>query len=329
MNQNSRTQRTINPTVRNILPQLYISTMVNQFLIAKETENKRHGTLRFYYQKLIVLEEFCECQMIKTIDQIDVPVIREFMAWLEANGHNPGGRHAFFRATKAFLNWAAEEIEDDLVDWKNPFLSKRLKAPKVDEQLLEPVNEDHIRALLSVCDDSFTGKRDLAIFYVLIDTGVRAMELASLQTEDIGWGDHSIMIRHTKNHHPRTGFFCRETKSALRAYLKLRDDDSPFLFITTTDFDQFTYDGLRAVVVRRAKQAGIPNPTIHAFRRTYAITMLRKGVNVFQLQRLMGHGDLQVLTRYVKQMKEDLRAAHDIGSPVEELLKRKTWRPKR
>ena len=69
-------------------------------------------------------------------------------------------------------------------------------------------------------------------------------------------------------------------------------------------------------------KAGVEMPTLHSFRRSFAITMLRNGVDVFALQRLMGHEDLQVLARYVKQMFGDLKRAHTMGSPVQELLRR-------
>jgi site-specific recombinase XerD len=45
--------------------------------------------------------------------------------------------------------------------------------------------------------------------------------------------------------------------------------------------------------------------------------MVRAGVDVFSLQKLIGHADLQVLLRYLAQTTEDLAQAHRIGSPVD------------
>jgi len=45
--------------------------------------------------------------------------------------------------------------------------------------------------------------------------------------------------------------------------------------------------------------------------------MLRAGVDIFSLQKLMGHADLQVLRRYLAQTTEDIAEAHRIGSPVD------------
>lgn len=49
--------------------------------------------------------------------------------------------------------------------------------------------------------------------------------------------------------------------------------------------------------------------TCHMFRRTFALESLRSGMNVFILQRLMGHKDLQVLLRYLALVENDLKAA--------------------
>ncbi|MCE9646911.1 MAG: hypothetical protein K8S20_13000 [Chloroflexi bacterium] len=48
--------------------------------------------------------------------------------------------------------------------------------------------------------------------------------------------------------------------------------------------------------------------------------MLRNGVDIFALQKLMGHSDLQVLRRYLAQTDQDIQAAHMRGSPVDNNL---------
>jgi integrase/recombinase XerD len=79
-----------------------------------------------------------------------------------------------------------------------------------------------------------------------------------------------------------------------------------------------TYSGLRGIIRRRAHDAGLKaEPSLHDFRRAFAINMLRSGVDVFALQKLMGHADLQVLRRYLAQTNQDIQAAHMRGSPVD------------
>jgi site-specific recombinase XerD len=83
------------------------------------------------------------------------------------------------------------------------------------------------------------------------------------------------------------------------------------------DGERLTYSGLHQIVRRRANLAGVKTPSLHSFRRAFAINMLHAGVDVFSLHKLMGHSDLQVLLRYFAQTTEDFSQAHRIGSPVD------------
>ena len=58
-------------------------------------------------------------------------------------------------------------------------------------------------------------------------------------------------------------------------------------------------------------------PSLHSFQRTFALNLLRAGVDIISLEKLMGHDDLQVLCRYLAQTTDDIAKAHWIGSPVD------------
>jgi integrase/recombinase XerD len=71
-------------------------------------------------------------------------------------------------------------------------------------------------------------------------------------------------------------------------------------------------------LIQFTKRAKLTNkPKLHGFRRAFALNMLRSGVDIFALQRLMGHADLQVLRRYLAQNDEDNQLAHMRGGPVD------------
>ena len=70
--------------------------------------------------------------------------------------------------------------------------------------------------------------------------------------------------------------------------------------------------------VERVRLKSIPTP--HDFRRAFALIMLRNGVDIFALQKLMGHSELQVLRHYLAQTDEDVHTAHMRGSPVDSNL---------
>jgi len=107
----------------------------------------------------------------------------------------------------------------------------------------------------------------------------------------------------------------------LPRYLRHRGDQPEDATLwATSEAKRLTYSGLVSMLRRRSKKAGVPAPMPHAFRRAFAILSLRNGADVYSLQRLMGHSDLQVLRRYLKQTDADLGEAHRRTGPVDNLL---------
>lgn len=81
--------------------------------------------------------------------------------------------------------------------------------------------------------------------------------------------------------------------------------------------NRLQYDGLRSTLRRLAEKAGVEEPTPHDFRRSFCISMLRSGVDVFTLAKLMGHTSIAVLQLYLKQTMDDTKEAHRRASPVD------------
>ena len=152
----------------------------------------------------------------------------------------------------------------------------------------------------------------------MLDTGARASEFLALDLADVDQNG-MVTIRHGKGDKGRTVFLGQKSRRALKAFLKTRTDTYPAVWVTD-DGERFKYDGLRAVMTRRAKQASVKEPSLHSFRRAFALQMLRAGTIIYALQRLMGHAGLEMLRRYLKQSTQDLQEAHQRGSPVDNLL---------
>ncbi|NOR22686.1 MAG: tyrosine-type recombinase/integrase [Candidatus Aminicenantes bacterium] len=287
-------------------------------MIDRKAQGVSEGTIHFYEVKFKSLIRYCENEHIKYVEQITPTSIREYILWLEVSGHNPGGRHAHYRAIRAFLYWYEDEVEPE--GWKNPI--KKVKAPIKPDLPLEPVSIESINKLVATCSgDSFTDFRDKAIFLSLLDTGTRAGEFLSINLEDLNQIIGDILIRAGKGGKPRTVFIGKQTRNSIRKYLKNRTNNSPALWITnpTHGSDRLTYWGLRSMIIRRSKSAGIQAPSLHDFRRAFALAMLREGVDVYTLAKLMGHSTIDVLKYYLKQTTEDMAIAHSQHGPVDNL----------
>lgn len=299
-------------TILGFSQDTHLLTWVEAFLFDRKAQGFSKGTLYFYEKKLSLFAEFCEGQAIQYITQITAQTLREYLVWLEQSAHNPGGIHACYRAAKTFLYWWEDELEPE--GWKNPI--RKVKAPKISIEPLEGVHADTLQAMLEVCGNP----RDKAILLCLFDTGARASEFCNMDLQDLDRVQGSVLIREGKGKKPRTVFLGKRARRALRAYLRTRKDSCPAIWITQSR-ERLTYWGLRQIIRRLASVSNVPVPGLHDFRRAFALECLRNGVDVYSLQKLMGHADLQVLRRYLAQTTQDTQEAHQRGGPVDNLDK--------
>jgi len=295
-----------------------LQTWIKAFLIDCQAQGVSKGTLHFYEVKFKSFTKYCESQQITNITQINPNIIRGYLLQLEATGHNPGGRHAHFRAIRSFFYWYEEDAEPK--DWRNPI--KKVTAPIVPKEPLEPVSIETINKLVNTCShSSFTDRRDKAILLSLLDTGARAGEFLNIDLEDINQIMGDILICAGKGGKPRTVFIGKNTRNSIRKYLNLNKDHSPALWVTNPDVgsQRLTYWGLRSMILRRSKMANLDAPSLQDFRRAFALAMLREGVDVYTLAKLMGHSTIDVLKYYLKQTTGDLAIAHSQHGPVDNL----------
>jgi integrase/recombinase XerD len=308
---------THNPTILDFAQGGNLAIAAESFLIDRKASGLAKRTTMYYNNYLNAIIKYCDGLAVTRVQEISPDFLRRYLISLEGS-HNPGGIHAAFRALHAFFNWLDNE---DVMPptWKNPMA--KVKAPRVGQDPIEPIPLEDIEALIKTCvnEDRF-GYRDKAIFLSLLDTGARAQEFCNINIADIDFTTGGILIRMGKGRKPRTVFIGKKSRKAVKAYLRLRRDKCQAVFVSKSN-ERLTYDGLRQILERRAKKAGLKKqPTLHDFRRAFALTMLRNGVNIFALQRLMGHADLSILRRYLAQTEVDIQEAHLMGSPVDKSL---------
>ena len=284
-----------------------------QFMIDRKVRGVSEGTVHFYEDKLNTFFRYCDSQMIQTFDQLDASAVRQYLMWLKDTGHNPGGINACYRTLRAFLIWYSLENEPD--GWRNPI--DLVKSPKVPTEVLKPIEPEVVIKMMNACEKgTFYGDRDLAMIAILFDTGMRHLELLELEVSDFNTTDRSILIKNGKGGKSRTVYAGSETARILRNWLKHRTDNVEAMWVSDKG-NKMTYNSTRHVIRRLAMKIGIDEPGFHEFRRAYAINSLRKGIDIISLQRLMGHSDLSILNRYLKQESGDLKLAHDRTSPLD------------
>ena len=109
--------------------------------------------------------------------------LRKFTLYLAEADHNAGGQHLCYRVLKTFLRWYADEAEP--ANWRNPI--ERLKAPKLPELPLQPVERPTVALLLYGTGSGRHAVRDRALLCCLIDCALRANELTGLGVADFNF----------------------------------------------------------------------------------------------------------------------------------------------
>jgi integrase/recombinase XerD len=294
----------------------YLEIWEDAFLVDRQAAGLSPKSISFYKTKLDLFNRYAKTQLIKRIFEITPDTLRQYLLWLAAEGHNPGGVHAGYRTIRAFLKWYEDETEPD--NWRNPI--KRVKAPRVDIPPLEPVSMEMVTKLLESCRPRgrFLTDRDRAIILALLDTGCRAGEMLNLEIDDLNIASGAILIRKSKSRKPRTVFLGAYARKAMRAYLRHLQSKAGPLWLTRSRM-KMDYAGLRSMI-RRRTPAGMKEPSLHSFRRAFALSMLRSGADVFSLKQLLGHSDMEIMKRYLATDSTDSKRAHNLGSPVDRLL---------
>ncbi len=155
-------------------------------------------------------------------------------------------------------------------------------------------------------------QRDRACLELLFATGMRASEVVATRAVDVDLDEALVLVRRAKRGPSRRLPLPEPTVEALRAYLVggrgvlLAERADPGSFFLNRDGGGLSQQCLGTLVGRVAKRAEVPAHP-HAFRRTLATELVRAGVSLPAVQKVLGHAQLTMTADYVDVRLDEMR----------------------
>lgn len=268
---------------------------LNMFLAWKKTEGKSDNTLKSY--KFIIEKAINSIQ--KPIAEITENDIFLYMARYKKEHE---ASNSYINTIRLYLSSFFSWLSDKGYVNKNPVRS--IHPVKIEKRLPKPFTDEELETIKQAPSCS----RDKAIIEVLYSTGVRAEELSNLNIDDIDMNSRTVRVQHGKGAKERYTFISPSALIYLKKYLSERDDNNPALFVgKKKPHNRLTPDGIESVVTKISKTAEVTHAYPHKFRRTMATNLLKKGMPLEKVSRILGHQDLQTTMIYCTIDMRDVR----------------------
>jgi len=157
---------------------------------------------------------------------------------------------------------------------------------------------------------SFRTFRDLSIVALMLFNGLRSRETLSLQLQDFHFAQGEILVR-GKGNRERLLPVAQETIQVLQNFLQWErpPTDSPYVFVSLKGRQRgkpMTPAGLRSLFRHHRRKTTVMKANPHRFRHTFGADMIRAGVSVPALMRLMGHSHIHTTMLYVQLSPQDV-----------------------
>lgn len=268
-----------------------------KFLDAKRVEGCSLRTVKYYQSVLLKLFALHS----RSVLQMETEHIRNYLAqYADRTGCSKANLDNIRRILSSFFNW----LEEENYILKNPV--RRIHKIRVDQRVKETYSEEMLEQLR----DSSHSLRDLAIIDLLASSGIRVGELVRLNREDIDFENRECVV-FGKGQKERPVYFDARTKIHLKNYLDSRKDDNPALFVSLLQpYNRLQISGVESRLRALGRELHIPKVHPHKFRRTLATRAIDKGMPIEQVQRLLGHTQIDTTMQYAMINQKNVKNAH-------------------
>ena len=273
------------------------SEYLKMFLDAKKVEGCSERTLQYYR---VTIERMIKSTSVP-VRKITTEDMRYYLSeYQKLNNCGKVTVDNVRRNISSFFSWLEEENHI----LKSPM--KRIHKIKTNQQVKDIITDEEIEKLRDGCSCN----RDLAMVDLLYSTGIRVGELVNLNIADIDFEAREGVV-FGKGGKERKVYFDAKTKLLLQAYIEERNDNNPALFVTLdSPHDRLKISGVEIRIRELGRSINLMRIHPHKFRRTMATRAIDKGMPIEQVQRILGHSQIDTTMQYAMVNQSNVKKSH-------------------
>ena len=242
-----------------------------------------------------LLNFFSEKGILK-LENTSIENLEAYKKHLQDNNYTPKSVSRKINSTRTFYKFLTSigKLSD------NP--SDKLAHPKFETKPPRVLSEMEYRALRDV---SRADTRLYSIIEILLQTGIRIGELASLTINDIKSKDvdgkklNYIYIAPYGSHDSRNVPLNKSAKEAIDDYLEIRPETEDDTLFITKNGRPLLVRNIRTTIDKAFERAGIKNAKVNDLRNTFIAHHLANGVSLVTVSKLVGHKRLSTTEKYL------------------------------
>lgn len=273
------------------------SEYLKLFLDAKRIEGCSERTLQYYK---VTVEQMLK-RISTPIRKVTTDEIRTYLVeYQQRGGCSKVTIDNIRRNISSFFSWLEEE--DYIL--KSPM--RRIHKIKTKTVVKEVISDENMEKMRDACDEM----RDLAIIDMLYSTGIRVGELVRLNIEDVNMEQRECVV-FGKGDKERRVYFDAKAKIHLMEYLASRTDNNPALFVSLDGrHKRLEISGVEIRLRQLGRKLSLDRIHPHKFRRTMATRAIDKGMPIEQVQKILGHSQIDTTMQYAIVNQNNVKNSH-------------------
>lgn len=266
----------------------------------KATRSRSHNTCRNARAVLNRFIHFVAQHSVESLKEMAPSHLFPFLNQFQA----PSYRYTALYYLRQFL--------DFLEVAPNP--ARGIKFPRINPsagiKFMEPSEINAFRQILEGHLQTGKNRREYAIVLLILHTGLRINEVLQLQKTDL-LETGLLVVRDSKTYQSRISQAPEIVLAAIAAYHQQHPQPAnPFVFYPILPSSQqgLSYSALRTAIRKLLVKAGIwqKNKNLHALRHTFARALVEGGLRREEIQKLLGHKNIQTTEIYTRLTDQDV-----------------------